>query len=896
MKSYEFESNGGGSAERRSAPRQGSVAMALFAAFTIAATAQTRVDLRTQSRNVDFSAATSTKPSKTGTTLPTACSVGETFLKTDAAAGKNLYACTQANTWTVQGVPDPTGNADKVLSNDGATTGWRAMGGDVGGRPDALTVVNVQGRAVSSAAPLNGQALVWNSVAAQWQPQNSGAAAITGVFGRTGAVTAQTGDYTFGQIGGSVTDSQVSAGINANKIGSGTVGNAALGYLATVTSDVQTQLNGKAPGVHSHTAAGDVIGDLGSTSVTALRNRAVAATAPANGQVLVWNAAASQWQPQNVSGAVGGASMGAQLGDFNVTQTSAAILTIGPNCSTATPCNVRWGNRVFSFVNAATVTLTAGAGVAYIYVDADGTLTVGHNLTLTCASSCTATPATTAFPVNSIPLYTWTATAGVWDAAGGLDKRSLLSGKILSAGTGIVTMDTGSNTNISVDAAAVALLFSPVFSGQPAIPDFTLAPHAHTNAAGGGTLTAAAIVSGLFPIARLASGTPDGTKFVRDDGTLAVPAGGGSTSYPGVTSDGAGGLTLTGGIATGVGSGVATTVDFNQGTAPPAQAVNTFRLRAPAAVPTAYSWTVPSADAAGSVVSDGAGNLSLNAFSGTGSIVRATGNAATATALAALPTLCTGGLVATGILANGNATGCTAAGGGGVGTATAGQVLYNSAGAVAGLSKVGTGTVVPMAAALGGSGNCANWGAAGIGDAGAPCGVSGGSVASVFGQTGVVGAIGDLGATGAIINNAITTAKIAASAVDLTTKVTGILPSANSQPHQIGFVIDGGGVAIAAGDIGSYQPVDFACTINRVDVTGSPSGSVTVDVWKAAGAIPTSGGKISATAPIALASAQISLAGSLTGWTTAVAVGDVFGFSVASAATVQRVTGNIWCQ
>src|SRR5471032_998581 len=87
MKSYEFESNGGGSAERRSAPRQGSVAMALFAAFTIAATAQTRVDLRTQSRNVDFSAATSTKPSKTGTTLPATCSVGETFLKTNAAAG-----------------------------------------------------------------------------------------------------------------------------------------------------------------------------------------------------------------------------------------------------------------------------------------------------------------------------------------------------------------------------------------------------------------------------------------------------------------------------------------------------------------------------------------------------------------------------------------------------------------------------------------------------------------------------------------------------------------------------------------------------------------------------------------------------------------------------------------
>ena len=31
----------------------------------------------------------------------------------------------------------------------------------------------------------------------------------------------------------------------------------------------------------------------------------------------------------------------------------------------------------------------------------------------------------------------------------------------------------------------------------------------------------------LIPIANLASGTPDGTQFIRDDGVLAVPAGGG---------------------------------------------------------------------------------------------------------------------------------------------------------------------------------------------------------------------------------------------------------------------------------------------------------------------------------------------------------------------------------
>jgi hypothetical protein len=64
--------------------------------------AQTRIDLRTQSKSVDFSAASSTKPSQTGTSLPGTCTVGQTFLKTSAQPGQNWYVCTAANVWTVQ--------------------------------------------------------------------------------------------------------------------------------------------------------------------------------------------------------------------------------------------------------------------------------------------------------------------------------------------------------------------------------------------------------------------------------------------------------------------------------------------------------------------------------------------------------------------------------------------------------------------------------------------------------------------------------------------------------------------------------------------------------------------------------------------------------------------------
>lgn len=44
-------------------------------------------------------------------------------------------------------------------------------------------------------------------------------------------------------------------------------------------------------------------------------------------------------------------------------------------------------------------------------------------------------------------------------------------------------------------------------------------------------LDAGKITTGVLPIARIASGVPDGTKFVRDDGTLATVTAGGSEGY-----------------------------------------------------------------------------------------------------------------------------------------------------------------------------------------------------------------------------------------------------------------------------------------------------------------------------------------------------------------------------
>jgi hypothetical protein len=720
------------------------------AAMIGAARGQTQIDLRTQGKNIDFSSAARTRPSKTGTLVPSVCTIGETFVKTDAAAGKNLYICTATNVWTVQGVevPDPTSKADQVLTNDGSGFNWQALGGDINGRPGAVTVSGLGGRKLGSLTPLDGQFLKWNAGTQQWEPTTL--AGAMSVFGRTGTITAQTGDYTFAQIAGSVGSSQLpSAGgdlsgtvtgatvvkiqgrtvsstapVTGQVMGwdgskwtpqtpasggvtslfgrtgavtgqtgdysftqiSGTVGNSQLptaggdlsgalsvptvagiqnrpvapaapaagqvlawsgtqwapqsvagvsvtsvyGRTGAVTAQAGdysfTQVAGTVGSAQLPAAGGDVSGTLTSATVSKLQNRPMSTMAPATGQVLMWDGA--QWSPQTVSsggsgsggvnspdktqsntywagakqtfvpslstsgvnimpgtlptnaaagdialdsgdanklkvydggqwntlvtvsnyvstfigqtavtvngtthrlgtrnlsvdcydggipsarvepdkivvdpvtfnvtinftsaqtgscvitgtGGVtssgsGGAGMASQLGDLGLVLTSPTVLTAGLNCSNATPCNTRLGNTVYSVTNSSTITLTGGSGTLYLYVDSSGALAAGHNLTLTCSGVCGAIGGVTAFPAGSIPLYTWTATNGLWDTSGGSDKRAFLSTRSLGSGTGIVALDTGTQTVVAVDSAIV-----PTYLAVSAVLDFaSIAPGA----------------------------------------------------------------------------------------------------------------------------------------------------------------------------------------------------------------------------------------------------------------------------------------------------------------------------------------------------------------------------------------------------------------------------------
>jgi hypothetical protein len=104
---------------------------------------QTRVNLAHQSRNMDFGAAISTRPFKTGTILPSTCQVGESFFKSDAEAGQNLYGCTGINQWSLQAGGGGVGGAGATA----ALTDLRAV-------RTSSTVLTV-GASCSPALPCN---------------------------------------------------------------------------------------------------------------------------------------------------------------------------------------------------------------------------------------------------------------------------------------------------------------------------------------------------------------------------------------------------------------------------------------------------------------------------------------------------------------------------------------------------------------------------------------------------------------------------------------------------------------------------------------------------------------------------------------------------------------------
>jgi hypothetical protein len=79
-----------------------------------------------------------------------------------------------------------------------------------------------------------------------------------------------------------------------------------------------------------------------------------------------------------------------------------------------------------------------------------------------------------------------------------------------------------------------------------------------------------------------------------------------------------------------------------------------------------------------------------------------------------------------------------------------------------------------------------------------------------------------------------------------------------------------------------YVRVPYAGTITSWSIVASTSCTCVIDVWKANASLPTVSNTITASAKPALSSQSTASSSTLTGWTTNVAVGDVFGFNLDS--------------
>lgn len=201
------------------------------------------------------------------------------------------------------------------------------------------------------------------------------------------------------------------------------------------------------------------------SNATRLRGRNIATTAPTNGQIYVWSASNNRWEPGAGGGGGGDALVANPLSQFAATTSAQLAATISNET----------GSGLLVFATTPTL-VTPVLGVA--------TITSLNKIAITAP----ATSATLTIPDG----VTFTGPPASGTAAT-LAGTETLSGKTLTT---------------------------------PTIASFANAAHNHSDAAGGGAISAAGI-SGVIPIANLATGTPTGSKFIRDDGTLQTVSGGG---------------------------------------------------------------------------------------------------------------------------------------------------------------------------------------------------------------------------------------------------------------------------------------------------------------------------------------------------------------------------------
>jgi hypothetical protein len=118
----------------------------------------------------------------------------------------------------------------------------------------------------------------------------------------------------------------------------------------------------------------------------------------------------------------------------------------------------------------------------------------------------------------------------------------------------------------------------------------------------------------------------------------------------------------------------------------------------------------------------------------------------------------------------------------------------------------------------------------------------------------------------------------------------------NMRLRPIGMFFDGGGVALANNQVKYFTWLGGACTVAGWAITVD-TGTITFDIWKKATgtAIPTVSDTIVASAAPAIASGTALKSTTMTGWTTSVADGDIFGFKITAISSATQSSIILQC-
>jgi hypothetical protein len=148
------------------------------------------------------------------------------------------------------------------------------------------------------------------------------------------------------------------------------------------------------------------------------------------------------------------------------------------------------------------------------------------------------------------------------------------------------------------------------------------------------------------------------------------------------------------------------------------------------------------------------------------------------------------------------------------------------------------------------------------------------------------GVIGNINGPGAVLGVA---GQIAAFTTD-GYNIAGVGVQASAfLTSAIEFTMDGAGSPVPTGFRGCIE-LPFACRITRATLMASGVGNLSMDVFKTTAAAPTGGASIVAATPPTLAGAQYAQDATLTGWSTALAAGDVLAYYVTGSPTVVQAT------